>query len=179
MKDIKRKIIFLLILAGAGISLFLLSLSIRSETTQKKEEIQTAEIWNQKSHRIHDAVLYQKLSSGDQFSLERIAEKAGEKGIYIEKIEEKEPLMQGIWTIRRIQISGESSFYRILDFFDIIQDETMWKSLEFHRLERKNNKLFFEGEIQTFYHRGANEKEKYRPDRAYGHREEPGRQTAG
>ena len=87
--------------------------------------------------------------------------------------------MQGIWTIRRIQISGESSFYRILDFFDIIQDETMWTSLEFHRLERKNNKLFFEGEIQTFYHRGANEKEKYRPDRAYGHREEPGRQTAG
>ena len=67
MKDIKRKIIFLLILAGAGISLFLLSLSIRSETTQKKEEIQTAEIWNQKSHRIHDAVLYQKLSSEISF----------------------------------------------------------------------------------------------------------------
>ena len=126
-----------------------MSLSIRSETTQKKEEIQTAEIWNQKSHRIHDAVLYQKLSSGDQFSLERIAEKAGEKGIYIEKIEEKEPLMQGIWTIRRIQISG-NHLLPYLDFFDIIQDETMWTSLEFHRLERKITSFFLKVKFKLF-----------------------------
>lgn len=180
MTGYNRKIIFLEILfSAASFFLFWKSYEIEEETLQKAGKIEAVQEWSRSSHRTEDTALYENLASGDRFSLDRLADRAEAEGIHIEKIEEKEPLQQGIWTVRRMQISGKSSFYRIFLFFDIIQDEMMWTSLEFHRLERKDGNLFFEGEIRTFYHRGVNEKEKYRPDRAYGHREEPGRQTAG
>lgn len=78
----------------------------------------------------------------------------------------------------KIFISGTGSFSQILSGFDIIKSEERWNAVNLKEMKRSEEGLAFEMEIVTFQYRGMYEKEKYRPDRSDGDREEPRRENS-